>query len=123
MSGRDRTKALHFGLQAETVAALMLQMKLYTILDRRYRIREGEVDIIARRGATIAFIEVKARPTLDAAAIAITAEKTRRISRAARHWVATHPWAARCILRGDAIFVAPRKLPLHVIAAVELDLG
>ena len=118
-----RTQALAFGFHAETIAALFLRAKFYRILDRRYRIREGEVDIVAQRGDTIAFVEVKGRPTLDDAAISITPEKRRRLSRAARHWVMTHPWAANRTLRGDAIFIAPRSLPRHVVAAVELDLG
>ena len=49
-----------------------------------------------RRGATIAFVEVKARDDLDAAAAAITEAKRRRIGRAARVWLARNPWAAAC---------------------------
>ncbi len=121
MSDR-RARALAFGLRAETLAAALLRFKFYSILARRYRIREGEVDIVAQRGDVIAFVEVKARPTLDEAATAISFEKRRRLSRAARHWLATHPWAANCTLRGDAIYVAPRRFPRHAIAAVRLDL-
>ena len=123
MSGRDRNAALAFGLNAETIAALWLRLKFYKILERRYRIREGEIDIIAARGATIAFVEVKARPSMDEAVISISAQKRRRMSRAAHHWLATHPWAVNRILRGDALFIAPHRLPRHVPAAVELDLG
>ena len=123
MSSRDRAGALAFGLNAETVAALWLRLKFYRILERRYRIREGEIDIIAARGSTIAFVEVKARPTMDEAVISISAQKRRRMSRAAHHWLATHPWAVNRILRGDALFIAPNSLPRHVPAAVELDLG
>jgi len=123
VSGRDRAGALAFGLNAETVAALWLRLKFYRILARRYRIREGEIDIIASRGSTIAFVEVKARPTMDEAVISITAQKRQRMSRAAHHWLARHPWAVNHTLRGDALFIAPRKLPRHAPAAVELDLG
>ena len=123
MRGRDRNAALAFGLNAETIAALWLRLKFYKILERRYRIREGEIDIIAARGATIAFVEVKARPSMDEAVISISAQKRRRMSRAAHHWLATHPWAVNRILRGDALFIAPHRLPRHVPAAVELDLG
>ena len=119
----DRAGARAFGINAETLAAVWLRLKFYRILARGYRIREGEIDIVAQRGDTIAFIEVKARPTLDEAAIAITPQKRRRISRAARHWLMTHPDAIHRTLRGDAIFVAPGKAPLHVVGAVELDLG
>ena len=55
--------------------------------------------------------------------ISITEEKRRRISRAASQWLASNPWAADHVLRGDAVFIAPRRLPLHVEAAMELDLG
>ncbi len=119
----DRAGARAFGVNAETLAALFLRLKGYSILARGYRIREGEIDIVARRGRTIAFVEVKARPSLDDAAIAITPEKRRRISRASRRWIVSNGWAANYVLRGDAIFVAPGKLPRHVEAAVELDLG
>ena len=119
----DRAGARAFGINAETLAALFLRLKGYSILSRGFRIREGEIDVVARRGRTIAFVEVKARPTLDDAATAITPEKRRRFSRAARRWLAGNPWAANFVLRGDAIFVAPGRLPRHVEAAVELDLG
>lgn len=118
-----RRAARAYGLQAETIATLWLRARLYTILDRNYRIKDGEIDIVARRGRTIAFVEVKARGDLDDAAIAITPQKLRRIRRAANRWVATHPWAMNCTLRGDAIFLAPGKLPRHVEDAFALGVG
>ena len=123
MSGRDRFQALAFGLNAETAAALWLRLKFYRVHAQRYRIREREIDIVAQRGDTIAFVEVKARPTLEEAAFAISPQKRRRMSQAARHWIAMHPWAANRTLRGDALLVAPGRLPQHVLGAVELDLG
>lgn len=123
MRRRDRAQARAFGLNAEFLAALWLRLRFYRILARSYRIREGEIDIIAARGATIAFVEVKARPTMEEAAIAISAQKRQRMSRAARHWLARNPWAVHRVLRGDALFVAPGRLPRHAPAAVELDLG
>jgi putative endonuclease len=94
----------------------MLRLKGYRILACRYRIRGGEIDIVARRADTIAFVEVKVRPTLDEAREAIDAVKRRRISRAARVWLAL-TW------RGDCVFVAPWRFPRHEIAAMELDIG
>jgi putative endonuclease len=124
MSETEERRARHRGgLRAETLATLWLRAKLYTILDRRYRIRGGEIDIVARRGRTIAFVEVKARARLEEAMISITEEKRRRISRAASKWLASNPWAVDHVLRGDAVYVAPRRLPLHVEAAFELDFG
>ena len=49
--------------------------------------------------------------------------KRRRISRAARVWLARNPWAAGATLRGDAVFVAPRRLPRHLGAAYRLDIN
>ena len=126
MSGeRDLAKfASHSaGLRAETIAALWLTLKFYRVLARRYRAQGGEVDIVARRGRTIVFVEVKARGVLDDALISITSEKQRRFSRAAARWLTTHPWAANYTLRGDAVFVAPRRWPRHIEAAFKLRLG
>lgn len=114
-SGRDgrsrRQAARSFGLRAETAALALLVCKGYRILARRYLTAGGEIDLIAARGATIAFVEVKGRPALDMARIAITEEKRRRISHAAAHWISRHRLAADCNFRGDAIFVAPWGWP------------
>jgi putative endonuclease len=118
---RDRRRAHGLGLLAEHVAEVRL--KGYRILTRRYSLREGEIDLVARRGDTIAFVEVKVRPTLDEARTAIDFVKRRRVSRAARSWLASNPWAAPLTWRGDAIFVAPWRFPRHQIAVIELDIG
>ncbi len=118
-----RRRGAHlFGLKAETVAAWLLRLKGYSIVARRYSVSGGEIDLIARRGGSIAFVEVKARAELDAAAEAISATKRRRIARAARVWLARNPWAAGLTLRGDAVFVAPRRLPRHAASAYTLDI-
>jgi len=109
-----------FGLKAETVAAIWLTMKGYSIHDRRFAAQGGEIDFVALRGDVVAFVEVKARADLDAAADAITSAKRRRISRAARAWLVRNPWAMTQTLRGDAVFVAPGRLPRHVPGAYSL---
>jgi putative endonuclease len=117
-----RARARRFGLTGESLAALWLRAKGYRILARAYAMRGGEIDIVAARFGVIAFVEVKARPTLEAAMSAITPEKRRRLSRAARHWLARHPRHAGKILRGDAVYIAPGRLPSHRPGAVELAL-
>jgi putative endonuclease len=102
---------------------MILRVKGYRILACRYCVREGEIDIVARRGDTVAFVEVKVRPTLDEARTAIDLGKRRRISRAAKTWLASNPWAAPLTWRGDAVYLAPLRWPRHEIAAFELDLG
>lgn len=116
-----RRKAHFFGLNAESVAAGLLRLKGYSILARRYVVSGGEIDLVVRRGDAIAFVEVKARSSLDEAAESITAIKRRRISRAARVWLARNPWAAGLTLRGDAVFIAPRRLPRHMRCAYRLE--
>jgi putative endonuclease len=119
----ERRRGAHlFGLKAESLAVLLLRLKGYSIVARRYTISGGEIDLIARRGDSIAFVEVKARADLEAAADAISATKRRRISRAARVWLARNPWAAGLTLRGDAVFVAPRRLPRHAPSAYRLEI-
>jgi putative endonuclease len=119
----DRRRARSWGLLAEALASAVLVSKGYTILSRRFHVKGGEIDIVARRGETIVFVEVKARATLVEAQTAIGRVKRQRISRAARVWLAANPWAARLTLRGDAISLAPWRWPSHVIGAVELDIG
>ena len=119
---KARRRAHLFGLRAESIAALLLRLKGYHLLARRFAAAGGEIDLVARRGATIAFVEVKARDDLDVAAVAINETKRRRICRAARVWLARNPWAAELNLRGDAVFVAPGRLPRHLAAAYTLDL-
>ena len=125
-SPTDRTKrrrgAYLLGLKAESIAALLLQFKGYSILARRYAVSGGEIDLIARRGGSIAFVEVKARGDFDSAADSITAVKRRRISRAARVWLARNPWAVGLTFRGDAVYVAPRRLPRHAPSAYRLEI-
>lgn len=124
MRSADDRRAAHLqGLTAERVAIAALRLKFYSILACRYRVHGGEIDIIARRGDTIAFVEVKVRPSLDEARMAISAEKRRRISRAARVWLASNSFAAALTLRGDAVFVAPWRWPRHVASVIELDIG
>jgi putative endonuclease len=117
-----KRRAHVFGLRAEWIAAAWLSLKGYRIIGRRFSVAGGEIDIIARRGTTIAFVEVKARPFLDDAATAINEIKRRRISLAARVWLTRNPWAMSATLRGDAVFVAPGRLPRHLPAAYLLDI-
>jgi hypothetical protein len=60
------------GALAELAAAALLMLKGYRIIERRHRSRSGEIDLIATRGRRIAFVEVKLRASVDAAAASIT---------------------------------------------------
>src|SRR5258707_15299491 len=67
-----RVAAFRTGISAEARACAYLILKGYRILAKRYRTPHGEVDVIARRGRALVFVEVKARATLDDAAYAVT---------------------------------------------------
>lgn len=106
MTFRTRKAAERRGRMAETLAAALLTLKGYRILARRFRAGPGEIDLVARRGRTLAIVEVKARKTLDAAREAITPQSRRRIERAADVFLAQRQRYAGFDLRYDAIFIA-----------------
>ncbi|RVU19024.1 YraN family protein [Methylobacterium oryzihabitans] len=110
------------GHRAETLALLALLLKGYRPLARRFAAAGGEIDLVVRRGDVIAFVEVKARPTLDEALAAIDAAKRRRFSRAALAWITRHPASVGLTLRADAVFVAPGRWPRHVVSAFEIEI-
>ncbi len=100
------------GRGAETIAAMWLRLFGWRILARRAQVRGGEVDIIARRGRTLAFIEVKARRT-DEAAFALDRYRLRRVAVAAE-MLAPRFMRSGDDLRIDAIFIVPGRLPRHL---------
>ena len=101
-----RRKAHRSGHAAERLAVLYLRLTGWRILARRFLVKGGEIDIVARRGRTIAFVEVKRR----------------RMSRAARAFVSRQRAGKGLTYRADALFLAPWSLPRHVPAAFALDL-
>jgi putative endonuclease len=120
MIRRSKLRALAFGERAERLAVLLLRLKGYRILERRFASASGgrgEIDIIARRGSVIAFIEVKARADLDQAAFSLSARQRQRLLRGAEAYIAQRPHLARFSLRFDAWLAAPRCWPRHLIDA------
>ena len=115
----ERVAAFHTGLSAESRAAAYLMAKGYRILAKRFRTPHGEIDIVAKRRNLLAFVEVKARASLDEAAFAVTPRQQARIIDAAQAWLVAHPEHAEFELRFDAILIAPRHLPRHVLAAFD----
>jgi putative endonuclease len=102
------------GRRAENVAALWLQVKGYRILARRARTPGGEIDLIARRGKTLAFVEVKARARRDSAIEGLLPGARKRIEVAARVWGAGRRGADQLNWRFDVIAIVPGKLPHHL---------
>ena len=80
------------GAWGEERAAKYLRGKGYTIVERNFRCRSGEIDIIARRGDIIAVVEVKLRRDADFAEARefVTAAKQRRVIMTAGYWLTSH---------------------------------
>ena len=114
-----RVAAFQTGLSAESRATALLLAKGYRILARRFRTPHGEIDIVARKRNLIAFVEVKARETLDEAAYAVTPKQQARITNAAQGWLMAHPEHAEFDMRFDVVLIAPRHLPRHLLAAFD----
>ncbi len=85
----------------------------WSILARRARVAGGEVDLIARRGATLAFIEVKARHSEDSAAWSLDHHRLRRVAVAAERLAQRYARPGDDI-RIDALFIVPRRWPRHL---------
>lgn len=117
----ERQVAFKLGLSAESRAAAFLLAKGFRIVARRWRCPAGEIDIVAKRGRLLIFVEVKARGRLDDAAYSVTERQKRRIASAAEGWLADNPDDAQCDMRFDAILVAPRSWPQHITAAFEAE--
>ena len=101
------------GRRAETIAAWWLRLKGWKVLARRLRMPLGEVDIVARRGRIVAFVEVKARATAAEAALALDEYRLRRVAAAAG--ALAHRFARDGDdIRIDAIFIVPGRLPHHM---------
>lgn len=110
---RDRRAAESRGREGETRAAWFLRMKGWRILDRRVRTPAGEVDLVARRGKLIAFVEVKTRATGAELDFAIDEYRLRRVAAAAEYLMPRYAGPGDDI-RVDVILIAPGSLPRHI---------
>ena len=113
-AARERVRAFRRGIDAETLAAWSLRLKGWRILARRFSEGPGEVDLVARRGRTIAFVEVKARADFATAAEAVSPRQQHRIRRAAEAFLARRPAYAGYVVRFDVVLVMPRRWPKHL---------
>ncbi|HET9985513.1 MAG TPA: YraN family protein [Longimicrobiales bacterium] len=109
-----------FGRRGEALAAEHLEARGWTILARNFRLGRNEVDLVARRGRVVAFIEVKSRSghgfghPLDA----ITRSKRREIERVARAWMARYGRPGD-VYRFDAVAVVGRPMDAPELLHVE----
>ena len=108
-----RKKAEARGRRAETLAAWLLRLKGYKILDTRKQTPHGEIDIIALKGKILAIVEVKQRPTLALAEEALHTADLSRIEEASYYYQAQRPQLEDKDIRFDAVYVMPRLRIKH----------
>jgi putative endonuclease len=110
----NRQEAERFGAWGERRAAWWLRLHGWRILARRVKLRSGEIDLIARRGRTTAFIEVKTRQTATDLDTAIDAYRLRRVAAATQ--AVAHLYAkSDDDIRIDVILISPRSWPRHLV--------
>jgi putative endonuclease len=104
------------GAAAEELAAVFLEGQGLRIVERNYRCRFGEIDLVARSGAVLVFVEVRARQSeaFGGAAGSITAAKRRRLVAAARHYLAKHRVSRAC--RFDVVLLRGREQEIEWLA-------
>jgi putative endonuclease len=118
VSGRDKLdrkrRSERKGRRAEWFAALALMLKGYRISALRYKTPMGEIDLVARKGDLVAFIEVKARRDLAAGVDSVSYAAQRRIRAAGEAYISRQPEAARLSWRYDIVVVSPWRWPVHL---------
>lgn len=102
------------GHSAEWIAAVWLMLKGYQILAFRLKGRGGEIDILARRGRTLAVVEVKRRQTIEAAILALGPEQHGRLAVAGAAVARGRPSLRGLTLRIDMVALAPGRFPRHL---------
>lgn len=108
-----RQERERLGRWGEDRAAWWLRLQGWRIVGRRIRIRAGEIDLVARRGRTTAFVEVKTRSRAADLDLSIDAERIRRVAAAVER--VSHRFARPGDdIRVDIILIAPRRWPRHM---------
>jgi len=108
--GRDAHRQGH---RSEWLAAAWLMLKGYQLLGFRLKTRAGEIDILARRGKTLAVVEVKRRASVEQALLAISPDQYDRLLSAGRAVLRQRPSLAGHLLRIDIVALAPGRFPVH----------
>jgi putative endonuclease len=102
------------GRRGEVLAAILLMLKGYRILGFRLATPQGEIDLLALKGQTLAVVEVKQRRTVAEALEAVSSLQLERLRRAGAHIAAGRPALRGAAVRLDLMALAPGRLPRHV---------
>jgi putative endonuclease len=104
------------GRRGETLAAWYLRLTGWRVVARRLKTPRGEVDLVARRGRTVAFVEVKWRATSAELDLAIDARRLRRVAAAAQALAPRYATGGEDV-RIDVLLLAPGRWPRHIVNA------
>jgi putative endonuclease len=118
---RQGTAADRAGRDAEGVARDALIGEGWTVLAERARTPAGELDMVAEKEGLLAFIEVKARPSLYEAAFALQPRQQARLMAAAEVWMAEHPGHGAAGMRFDVMLVAADGTVRRIADALRLS--
>lgn len=114
MNRPEREQRERRGRKGEQLAAWYLRLKGWRILARRVKTPRGEIDLVARRGRTVAFVEVKWRNSAAELDQAIDAYRLRRVAAAVEAVAHNYAHGAETI-RIDVLLLAPRRFPRHLV--------
>jgi putative endonuclease len=115
---QKRRESYDAGMFAETLACIFLRLKGYKIITKRFKTKSGELDIVAKSGSVIVFVEVKKRTCLDDALASIAPYNMARIRKAAQWWLQSNiSLADKCDIRFDVVAIAPYSWPRHILNA------
>jgi len=108
----------HKGQAGETAAAEHLEKKGIQILERNFRSKKGEIDIIALDGETLVFTEVKAWSSygIDALEQALDAKKQHKIIETSKYFLSLHRKYRYMAIRFDVVFISPQGIT-HLASA------
>lgn len=122
-AGADRQRrrlAWRFGRFGEALCGWRLRLAGWRVIARDVRTAVGEIDLVCRRGRTLAFVEVKARRAAVDAEV-LSPRQRRRIVRAAEAFLASRPELAGLEARFDLMLLSRGRLPRHLASAFRAD--
>lgn len=109
------------GYLAEAWAVLYLRLCGYHVIERNWRSKLGEIDVLARKGRTLCLIEVKTRADAGLAGGALLHDQRRRLLRALGHYLKARPHLAELDLRCDVVAIGRFGWPVHLKDAWRAD--
>jgi putative endonuclease len=116
-----RQKAEKFGRRGEFWAKFYLRGQGFKIIGERFKARGGEIDLVAKRGQLLVFVEVKARATEQGLDQAYYGVRQDRIIQAAHIWLGQNPQFQHHTIRFDVIGLAPFRWPVHIVDAFQTN--